>query len=500
MKLSKIFLVLAVGNLCINCDGSLDLEPISEESTATAFSTPSQMEAALIGAYDAFGNGTENNFNEYYVWDYQNLQDVRSDNNYAGGDVSDLFALDRLDISTTNSRIENAWGALYNAIGKVNNVLDRAPLVEDVEFQAQRLDGLMAEAYFLRAYHYYQLVTLFSGVPLVLQPIKSLRQQDLNVFRSTSEEVYAQIIEDLGLALDHLPETYGSQAETKSRATSGAANALAAKAYLQKPNRTNEDLERALIHIVALEASAAGYRLLDNYDHLFDGNHENNAESIMEIQFNGGTEVSYRQQLLLPPAFTGDTWRKFMTPSQNLVNAFQTAGDNVRLTSSVFFESAPWEDEFWGNAIGSIIPFVYKWRFAGGWASDNNDYLLRYADIVLLKAEALNGLNRLPEAAIEVNRIRNRVGLPDLTNVETSSQEALKIAILSERRLELAFEGERWNDLVRNDEAISTMNNLIEINLETGETMNFNLTANELFLPIPQKEIDLNSNLMQGIM
>ena len=496
-NLFSLFLSALILFSTTQCADQLDLEPIAQESSVTAFDTPSKMESALIGAYDVFGGGNEASANEYYAWDYLNFQDMRADNAYAGGDGADLFAVDLLQIEPLNPRLEWHWRSLYSAIGRANNVIEKAPLVEDEAYQAGRMNEIIGEALFLRAYHYYHLVTMWSGVPMVLETAKSIDVNDLSVPRATSEAVYAQILADLDLAISYLPDTYGTNPETRIRATSGAANALAAKASLQKPT---PDPQAALNYLTALENSGANYQLLDNYDHLFDGEHEYNAESILEVPYIDAIAGSIRPQLLLPPSRTNDGWRKFITPSHDLIDLFQAEGDNVRLSSSVLFESVGWIDEYWGNAENSTIPFVFKWRTAGGWASENNNMLLRYADMILLKAEALNNLGRTGEAAAEVNRVRSRVSLPDLTVAETASQEAMQQAILKERRLELAFEGERWNDLVRNGAVISTMNSLNEIDLRTGNAVNYNMTDDKIIVPIPQVEVDLNPNLIQGRM
>jgi starch-binding outer membrane protein, SusD/RagB family len=169
----------------------------------------------------------------------------------------------------------------------------------------------------------------------------------------------------------------------------------------------------------------------------------------------------------------------------------------------IFGSQTNWQDEYWGNAINSSIPFVYKWRSVGigEFKSENNHMLIRYADVILLKAEALNRLVRLNEAATEVNKVRSRVGLASLSASDISSSENLKMAILKERRLELAFEGERWNDLVRNGVIISTMNNLKEIDLRTGEFVKYNMTQDKIIVPIPQTEMDLNPKLgKQGLL
>lgn len=168
----------------------------------------------------------------------------------------------------------------------------------------------------------------------------------------------------------------------------------------------------------------------------------------------------------------------------------------------IFGTNTNWQDEYWGNAINSNIPFVYKWRSVGigEFKSENNHVLIRYADIILLKAEALNRLSKANEAAVEVNKIRNRVNLPNLTATDISSTENLKQAILLERRLELAFEGERWNDLARNGVLISTMNNLRETDLRTNEFVDYNMTPDKVIVPIPQTEMDLNKKLRQGLL
>lgn len=481
--LSAVALVLI---LSAGCEDFLDLSPISEETSDIAYDNAGQIEAALTGAYESFQA-------EYYVWDNVLFQDVRSDNHYAGGDNPEVFQIDWLTISATNSRLFTNWSNIYNAIGKANIVLEKAPLVVDPNLSDTRKEQIMGEAYFLRAFHYYTLVNQWGGVPLIMQLTSSAASEDVHVPRSSVEEVYVQILNDLELAIANLPDTYGSDASVnKARATSGAANALAAKASLQKPN---PDYDAALNYINAVEASEAGYRLID-YSALFDGNNYNNAESILEVQYLGGNEGNFGPQLLLPPSISGDEWRKFVTPSQDLMNAYNSEGDVIRRDASVLFETVNWVDEYWGNAPGSSIPFAYKWKNADGWASSNRPYLLRLGDIILLKAEALTGLNRLAEAATEVNRIRSRVNLTDLPNAASSDQVSMRSAILKERRLELAQEAQRWDDLVRHGEAVNVMNSLNEIDLRSGNATDYNMDASKILLPIPQEELDRNPNLV----
>ncbi|HEX8015642.1 MAG TPA: RagB/SusD family nutrient uptake outer membrane protein, partial [Flavobacterium sp.] len=365
--------------------------------------------------------------------------------------------------------------------------------VNDVNFTEERRKQIKGEALFLRSYHYFTLVKLWGGVPLVTAYSTSADPASVNVPRNTVDEVYAKIIEDLELTATFLPDTYGDNAAVnKARATSGAAHALLAKVYAQKPN---PDYQKVLDHIIALEKSKANYTLI-NYNNLFSGSDYNNAESIIEVQYTGANEGNYGPQLLLPPSVSGDTWRKFVTPSKNLIAAFDEQSDNVRKNASIKYESAPWVDEYWGNASGTVIPFAFKWKSASGFASTNRQYLLRYGDLVLLKAEAYNELNDIGSAATEVNRIRERVILPKLTDAQKSSKEVMRQTILKERRLELFQEGHRWDDLARFNLLVTTMNSLIETDLRNGNQINYNMTTAKILLPIPQQELDRNPALV----
>lgn len=473
----------------MSCNDQLDLKPISQETADNAYSTASQIEAALTGCYESFQSS------QYYAWDHIIFQDVRSDNNYAGGDNTEIYEFDNIDINTTNSRVMSAWSSIYNAISKANLVMEKAPLVAE-GLSDERRQQIIGEALFLRAYHYYTLVKYFGGVPLYTQFISSTDPAETRKPRNTVDEVYAQIINDLNEAVSYLPDTYGTDASVnKARATKGAANALLTKVYAQKPN---PDYDAVLEHANAVINSPAGYVLLDSYDQLFDGNHYNNDESIMEVQYLGGNEGNWAPQLQLPPSLSGDSWRKFITPSQDLVAAFNAEGDNIRKNASILFENVSWVDEYWGNTPNSSVPFAYKWRNAGSWASTDDEYIFRLADIMLLKAEALNELGQIDQAAQVVNVIRGRVSLPELTAADKASQATMRTAILKERRLELSMESNRWDDLIRYGVAIETMNNVMDIDLRTNQPVNYNINENSLLLPIPQNEINRNPNLEQN--
>lgn len=470
-----------------SCNKFTDLTPISEATNENAYTTLKEAEAALTGAYDALQQ-------EYYVWDNVIFSDVISDNYYAGGDNPEIFAVDKLQIVPTNGRLFTNWGQIYGGIARANTVLEKVPDIEDPKLDENgRREQILGEAYFLRAFHYFNLVKLFGGVPLILTPVEASKSEEYIIPRATEAEVYDQIIADLQAAVMALPDNFSDESSVnKARATKGAANALLAKVYAQRVDR---DYNQVLTFCEAVINSAANYRLLDNFAELFDGAHYNNAESIMEVQYTGAPEGNFGPQMLLPPSLSGDTWRKFITPSHDLVDAFDSESDIVRKNSSILFEQVDWLDEFWGNQSDSEVPFAYKWKSASGWASSNRQYVLRLGDIILLKAEALNELGRTAEARETLNQIRQRAKI-GLSSANT--QETLRVAILKERRLELCQEAQRWDDLKRADLAVEVMNRLNEVDLRTNQPVNYNMSAQKLLLPIPQQELDRNTQLVQN--
>lgn len=471
-----------------SCEDFLSPDPISSATSANSYKTASDAEAALIGVYDSFQA-------EYYIWDNILFSDVISDNHYAGGDNPEVFQIEDLTFTPTNNRLFNNWGQIYSAIAKANVVIKNVPNISDMKLDENgRREQIIGEARFLRAYHYSHLVKLWGAVPLITEPVTSTDPSITQKERNSVEEVYAQMITDLEYAAEHLPDKYSDDASVnKARATKGAANAMLAKVYAQMPDR---DYAKVVEYCNLVINSPAGYQLLTDYTHLFDGNHYNNNESIMEVQFVGGTEANWGPQLVLPPSISGDTWRKFVTPSHNLVDAFDAEGDDIRKNATILFESdIPWSDEFWSLAVNGTVPFAYKWKSANGWASTNRQYILRLADIILLKAEALNATGQTELARTEIDRVRDRVGL---NPTPASNQVQMALAIENERRLELAQEGQRWDDLKRSGRAVQVMTDLAEIDLRTGTEKSYPITTDKLLLPIPQSERNRNKKLSQN--
>lgn len=467
--------------LLSSCEKFLDLEPVSngiavdEGSDSAFYKTASEAEAALGGVYADFRN-------EYFELDYFVNGDAQSDDAYAGADNIANFQIDDFNIDATNSNITRDWAYLYSTIGKANLVIDNVMAVPDSALTMDRRRGIIAEASFIRAFQYFQLVQLFGDVPLVLKSITTFNLDilpDLFPPRTPMGEVYAQIILDLETALPDVPVS----AINKGFVTTGAVNALLAKVYATiEPHDWNKVSQYC-------DAVIAGpYSLLPNYDELWDNMHENSEEAIFEINYEG-TSSSGNWGVSM---FRGMDWKKFNIPSNDLVKAFDDEQDNIRKASSIFFDdvTGKWSDPYWPQ---STYPFINKYRIADA-PSPQNYIFIRLADILLLKAEALNEMGNVSGAAELVNQVRSRVSL---ANTPASTQEAMRLAIEKERRLELAFEGHRWFDLKRTGRAIEVMNN---VKGPDGVTpIGYNLIQNRLIWPIPQAELDKNSNLVQNI-
>jgi len=483
MKNSFIIIaILTVSVFVVSCKDYLDIKPSSQgiqisntSADSLLYKTPSEVEAALSGAYADFRN-------EYFSLDYFVNGDAQSDDAYAGADNPANFQIDEYNIDATNTNVSRDWAYLYSTIGKVNAVINNVDAVPGIE--PERAKQIKGEASFIRAFMYFQLVQLWGDVPLQLKEVTTISYDLLDELfpvmfpaRAPQEEVFAQIISDLELAAENVK----SVQPDKGFATKGAANAMLAKVYatIQPPQ-----WDKVLQYCDAV--MVGGYSLLPEYDMLWDNLNENSVESIFEINYAGTSESGNWGASM----FRGLDWKKFNTPSNDLVKAFDDEQDMIRKNASIIWldVSGKWSDPFWPQ---TNFPFVNKYRIFTN-NSPQNYILIRLADIMLLQAEALNENGDQDGAASLVNQIRNRVNLPP---VQATNQDAMRLAIEKERRLELAFEGHRWYDLKRTGRAITVINNAIG---PQGTVFGYSLNQNKLLWPIPQAELDKNTKLVQN--
>ena len=468
---SKIYALIAAGTLVLSVQSGckkdfLDKTPFNQV-TADKITDAAGAEKLVAGMYDAM-------YNDYNIWDFMTNGDVMSDNAYAGGDNPANIQIDLFTVTSTNANVARDWKGLYTDIKNANEVLEIIPTIADASLDAgNRRNQMLAEASGIRAAQYFNIVRLYGAAPLILKTATTLAETQPS--KATVDAIYEQIIKDLEFALANANTT----AVNKGIFTKGVANALLAKVYATKPvkdwTKVNQYCDATI---------AGGYSLFGNFSGLFDPANKNNSEAIWEMQFdgNGGRHGNW-----MPGIITGTGWKRFNTPSNDLVKAYDDEGDLVRKNASILFKdvsSDGWSDAYWSK---SNYPFINKYR-----ADDKSDnYKIRLADIILLKAEAVNELSSAGWSASKllVDQIRRRV---NLGGTPAADQAAMRLAIEKERRLELAFEGHRWFDLLRTDRAIAVMNAQKD---GSGNSLNYNVTAPELLFPIPQQEQDRNPNI-----
>ncbi|WP_291870444.1 RagB/SusD family nutrient uptake outer membrane protein [Maribacter sp.] len=485
-----ILIALVIGFYSCSKD-FLDKDPLDELSASVAYNDEAAAEGALAGAYAAMTS----NDPHIYRWMYTILGDMRADNSHSGNSQLIRNAEHFESKSTDNEPGGHCFREPFVYISAANAVLDNVPNIEDPEFSEAEKNSILGQAYFLRAYNYFHLVRYYGGVPLQLSNLDG----DIYKSRSTEQEVYSQIEKDLLLAESLLPKEHATNFLTRSRATQGTVQALLAKAYadIGDYEKCAEYAEKVINNGV--------YSLLANYDYLFDDAHENSAEAIFEIQHVANTSIStYAPGLFLPPGTVKngvgapELWPRFSVISHDLINAFDNAGDLVRkasTTSTVTDRSKIASPPEYFNAT-EPVSFSYKLgRDYEAWGSGTNVILIRLADIILLRAEALNKIGNTGEAINLLNQIRNRVNLPNTT---ATSSDDVGLAILNERRLELALEGERFFDVVRHYGKQGAADLFTSLEDGDGNNLGYKATIDKLLLPIPQSEIESNPNMSQN--
>jgi len=469
------------------CEEFLDKQPVSNYSNETLgvenntdtvqYTTAAQAEALLATCYSNFTG-------ELFQLDYFVNGDMQSDDAYAGASGTEFSQIDNYSVDATNANVSRDWKYLYTMVSNCNSVIVNVPKINDAALTTARKTEIIAAASFMRAWAYFDLVRLWGDVPLVLDVVSAINAENIEQVypllypeRTSKDLVYEQIIKDLETALAGVPAT----AINKGYVTKGAVNALLARVY---STRTPVDYNKVLQYCNAV--IDGGYSLLTSYDYLFDYLHENSSESIFEVQYDGNWNTGTGNWAV--SMFIGTDWKKFNTPSNDIVTAFDNEGDVIRKNSSIKFYdvTGKWTDSNWPT---SNYPAVYKIRDE---ASASNIILMRLAEFILLKAEAINELGQTGAETL-VNQIRSRVSL---SPVSSSTKDQMRLIIQKERRLELAFEGIRWFELVRSGNAVSILSN---VKGGSGQYLYKNkINENRLLWPVPQEQRDLNNKLTQN--
>ena len=457
------------------------------------------------GPYDTYIFGAYRDLRAYdvHVFGFILATSIRSDDADKGSTASDggsdAISMDEFPVLPSNGIVNGMWTGYYSFITKCNVALDQiANNKAIIATDAQKTQS-EAEARFLRAYAYFNMVRFFGKIPLINRVLKP---DELNVAQSTPAQIYAFIESDLKFAVANLPASWDPK--FIGRATSGAANGLLAKVYLtQKKWGPAMDAANAVM-------TNGQYDLSTPYDKIFGETGENSRESVFEVQATATASEQTAngvQTTQFQGVRDGGVWNLgfgFNVPNSNLESAYETGDPRLartflrRSTATTIYQTVygentatTWENPIYNHKAYVSQTFRSRYGDNSGWWM--NLRILRYADVVLMYAEAANevagGANTtLALTAMNSVRARARNGNTALLpNVTATDQTSLRDAIKRERRVELAMEYDRFFDLVRWGDAQKA--------LSAAGKANFNASRDNL-LPIPQTQIDLSKGVL----
>ncbi|HZL09569.1 MAG TPA: RagB/SusD family nutrient uptake outer membrane protein [Prolixibacteraceae bacterium] len=488
MKLKKYFSIAILVLLSIACsEDFLTKSPEDSINTSNFFQTESDAISAINGAYQPLQWPKLYNMR---MW----TTDIMAGNSIvgAGGGTDGIETQDEANFVTAsdNQGVLDLWRGPWPGILRCNIILQKVPEMTISETVKNRVLG---EAYFLRAHYYFILVRFFGDVPLTLKPVEP--GDDLRPFRTPKAEVYDQIIADLNKAVTLLPPKEQYSGNDVGRASKGSAVGMLAKVYL-----TLGDWQQVVD--LCDQVKSLGYSLNANYSDNFSSAIENSKESLFEIQYVSDAGMGFwdneNQSSWLSP-FTGPRGSDFVAggygwnqPTKEFMDSYET-GD-VRKDVTALYEGCPKFDGkdykiSWSMTGFNLRKFLVPLSAVPSYDNSPLNFpVLRYADVLLMKAEALNELGLTTEAAAPLNEVRTRAGLENVTGL---AKDAFREKVLNERRMELAFEGQRWFDLIR----INNGQYGIDFLKSIGKS---NMSSKFLLFPVPQKERDANPNLTQN--
>ncbi|WP_374165001.1 RagB/SusD family nutrient uptake outer membrane protein [Arcticibacter sp. MXS-1] len=499
------------------CKDFLEVTPLDTRVETNFFKSQSDVNEALVGVYDVLQwqtNAGGGGFSPDAL-----LSDIASDDAFAGGgsrsDSPNMISIDQQNILPTNTDLPVHWGNHFTGIYRANQLLKRLPATAaSDEFKK----SVTAQVKFLRAYFYLDLVRFYENIPLLLEPLESGAGC---VEQASPEAVYNQIATDLEEAIPDLPAK--TLKDNDGRATRWAAEALLARTFLFYHGVYKKDLQagstavnsqRALAHLTDL-INNSGHDLLPNYADIFKKGFEFSKESVWEISFsdlNPWYDWGYiqggegnMQPLMQGPRIASDpnysTGWSFAPVTQALVNAFEP--NDPRKAATIISQEE--------DLTGKVTPgyqhtgyFSKKYTTSEEYAPTGGTYELnwgnnyrsiRFADVLLMAAE-LELMTGGSKAQTYLNRVRSRVGMPE--------KPATLPNIFQERRVELALEGQRYWDLLR--QGVSVAEQAITIQNQrgphyVGDQIDFNVKFNAArkgFFPIPQSELDQCRTLKQN--
>ena len=486
MKLKYNLIAIALlGFSFSSCSDFLEQNPQTDLSENDFYKTADDILSAVNGAYSSLQEGDI--YGNWYVFG-----EIPSDNtrNQLSGSVTTQNEFDQFYIDTQNSMIANFWKAAYKVINRTNTILGR---IDGIEINTELANRYKLECKFIRALMYFNLVRVYGDVPLVLKEISISESYD--ILREPKENVYNQIIADLKEAQD-LPVSYSTAED--GRATQGAAKALLADVYMTLHKYA--EAETILAEIInsgrySLLENTPGSLNIDGYKNVFSPVNHNSKEGIFEIQFlkGGYGEGSNYANNFAPEnsgtnvVAVGGTGGNNI-PEMDIYNAYEEGDLRRDFSMSLgYYDNRKNNEWVESRYVCKFMDVPYQNNDAS-----NNYPVIRYADVILMYAEALNQNGKTAEACKYLNMTRRRGFGYQTTetspvDLQTTDKAQFALMVEQERRVELAFENHRWFDLIRTGRAVEVM-----------RSKGFSLNETNLICPIPQKQIDVNPKLTQN--
>jgi starch-binding outer membrane protein, SusD/RagB family len=433
-------IVLFLITLTPGCD-VLDVEPYHSIPADQAITTKKDVESAINGCYASFQSA------DYYGRNYLVVGDLTADILTWTGTTAGYNQIDNNSILADNVIVEGIWRSIYAATSRINITAAQIPSVEGLS--TQEANSFLAELYFLRALAHFDLVKLFGPVAIRTTPA-TISDEDLNAPRQTVDRVYEQIFSDLAFAETHIRSNI-----IRGKASKASVLALKARASLYYyAIDNNTDLLNDAVDAATQVIDDFGLSLTPSYAALFNGNP--NSESIFEIDFNE-QDRNRLAEYFFPTSLSG---RREFAPTTRIFNFYPL--NDTRRDASISIDGAN----------------LYCIKYSDIETGTDNVYVFRLAEMYLIRAEANVLLNTsLPQARDDINEIRLRAGIPEII---TTSPFLLDRQIRDMRKLEFAFEGHRWFDLVRTGRALDELEGVTELY--------------QTLFPIPLSELLTNFN------
>ena len=504
-KMKYAVSIMLAALMCASCNldifpemsysqGNVDETIVDEETgTESQYSTRSDMESLRNSIYSSWLKS--NVIQEGVLLDGMVYAECRADNAYGGNPgTPELMAIEANTQDSENKNVVGDWHYYQEAVHQANQIICNIDRIKetDPEMTEREWGQWKSEALILKSYALFLMSQIWGDIPVenVLPPdITEDNVEEVYPLyypgRTSRAEVYEQLITDLTFACENAPDVNHSNKYLLSKAF---AHGLLARVYAEK---TAQDWNKVIEHCEIVESM--GFKLVDDYAQMwaYDDNDavRNTTESIFEVAWTDKASGHWIWMMYHRNAYNPDdsySWIKWITPSRSLIAAYESEGDTERANASITYDKAGWSNYYPADAYA----FMHKCP-----TNVSSIILMRLGEIYLLHAEALAMTGNLQKATEYVNKIRNRAGIEEYDQAFADQETAID-KILHERRLELAFEGFRFWDLVRHDRIKEVHDRMPQEDPYWQKRRA--MTDDTILMPIPQAVLDNNPRLTQN--